>query len=342
MILSYRTRRFFRGLAIFFLILVLLAVAVWMVWLLWLDRYVVYTSDGAKLDFSQSDKTISGVPALPPEENFTVSIYYNEGDNLLNTSTDLTQVSGYYISTQMLEQELDAVMDQLRKLPANTPVMVEVKDIVGRFYFSTALGPVYSGVDTGKVEDLFTYLKLSDLYPIALFPALRDYYYGLDHVSQGIYLKSGKGLWMDDDRCYWLNPGSEGTREYILRIIDELKTKGFAEVILGDFAIPDSEKIKFSGSRKEALSEAAAFLAATAATDRFCVSFCVSDTGFSLPDGRTRLYMKNATASSLKTIATETGLEDPQVRLVFITDANDTRFDEFGVLRPITAAQLDE
>ncbi len=342
MILSYRARRFFRGLAIFFLILVLLAVAVWMIWLLWLDRYVVYTSDGAKLDFSQSDKTISGVPALPPEENFTVSIYYNEGDNILNTSTELTQVAGYYISTQMLEQEMDAVMDQLRKLPANTPVMVEVKDIVGRFYFSTALGPVYSGVDTGKVEDLFTYLKLSDLYPIALFPALRDYYYGLDHVSHGIYLKSGKGLWMDDDRCYWLNPTSEGTREYILRIIDELKTKGFAEVILGDFAIPDSEKIKFSGSRKEALSETASFIAATAATDRFCVSFCVSDTGFSLPDGRTRLYMKNATASSLKTIATETGLEDPQVRLVFITDANDTRFDEYGVLRPITAAQLDE
>ena len=156
MILPYRTRRFFRGLAIFFLILVLLAVAVWLVWLLWLDRYVVYTDDGAHLDFSRSDKTISGVPALPPEEDFTVSIYYNEGDNILNTSTELAQVSGYYISTKMLEQEMDTVMEQLRKLPANTPVLVEVKDIVGRFYFSTSLGPVYSGVDTGKVEDLFT------------------------------------------------------------------------------------------------------------------------------------------------------------------------------------------
>ena len=342
MTLPYRTRRFFRGAAIFFLILVLLAVAVWLVWLLWLDRYVVYTGEGAKLDFSQSDKTISGVPALPPEEDFTVSIYYNEGDNILNTSTELAQVAGYYISTQMLEQEMDTVMAQLRKLPANTPVLMEVKDIVGRFYFSTALGPVYSGVDTGKVEDLLTYLKLSDLYPIAMFPALRDYYYGLDHVSQGIYLKSGKGLWMDEDRCYWLNPGSEGTREYILRIIEELKSKGFAEVVLGDFAIPDTDKIKFSGSRREALSEAAVSIVAAASTDRFCVSFCVSDTGFALPDGRTRLYMKDAAASSLKTIATETGLEDPQVRLVFITDANDTRFDEYGVLRPLTEAHLDE
>ena len=342
MILPYRTRRFFRGLAIFFLVLILVAVAVWLVWLLWLDRYVVYTGDGAKLDFSQSDKTISGVPALPPEEDFTVSIYYNEGDNILNTSTELTQVAGYYISTQMLEQEMDTVMAQLRKLPANTPVLVEIKDPTGRFYYSTALGPVYSGVDAGKVEELFTYLKLSDLYPIALFPALRDYYYGLDHVNDGIFLKSGKGLWMDDGRCYWLNPGREGTQSYILRIIEEVKAKGFAEVVLGDFAIPDTDKIKFSESRKQTLADTAQTIVTATATDRFCVSFCVSDTGFVLPEGRTRIYWKDATASSLRTIAAETGLEDPQVRLVFITDANDTRFDEFGVLRPLNTAQLEE
>ena len=342
MILPYRTRRFFRGLAIFFLVLVLLAVAVWLVWLLWLDRYVVYTSDGATLDFSQSDKTISGVPALPPEEDFTVSIYYNEGDNTLNTSTELTQVAGYFISTQMLELELDTVMAQLRKLPANTPVLVEIKDPTGRFYYPTALGPVYSGVDAGKVEELFTYLKLSELYPIAYFPALRDYFYGLDHVSDGIFLKSGKGLWMDDDRCYWLNPAREGIRAYLLRIVEEVKAKGFAEVVLGDFAIPEGDKVKFSESRRQTLNDTAQAIVTAAATDRFCVSFCVTDTGFTLPEGRTRIYLKDATASSLKTLATETGLEDPQVRLVFITDANDTRFDEFGVLRPLNTAQLDE
>ena len=35
------------------LLSVLLAVLVWAVWLLWLDRYVVYTRDGAKLDFNR-------------------------------------------------------------------------------------------------------------------------------------------------------------------------------------------------------------------------------------------------------------------------------------------------
>lgn len=342
MILPYRTRRFFRGLATAALVLILVAVAVWLVWLLWLDRYVVYTSDGAKLDFSQSDKTISGEPALPPEENFTVSIYYNEGDNTLNISTELTQVAGYYIDTQMLEYEMDTVMAQLRKLPAQTPVLVEVKDIVGRFYFSTALGPVYSGVDTDRVEELFNFLKLSDLYAIAKFPALRDYYYGLDHVSDGIFLRSGMGLWMDGDRCYWLDPGSQGTQNYIIRIIDELKTKGFDEVVLGDYAIPTTESVKFSGDRNESLSAAALSILTACGSDRFAVSFCVSDPGFTLPQGRTRIYMEDQAASDLKTLATETGLEDTAVKLVFLTDVNDTRFDEYGVLRPLTAAQLDE
>ncbi len=342
MILPYRTRRFFRGLAIAALVLILVAVAVWLVWLLWLDRYVVYTGDGARLDFSQSDKTISGEPALPPEENFTVSIYYNEGDNTLNISTELTKVAGYYIDTQMLEYEMDTVMAQLRKLPAQTPVLVEVKDIVGRFYFSTALGPVYSGVDTGKVEELFNYLKLSDLYAIAKFPALRDYYYGLDHVSDGIFLRSGKGLWMDEDRCYWLNPESQGTQGYIIRIIDELKTKGFDEVVLGDYAIPTTESVKFGSDRNEALSAAALSILTACGSDRFAVSFCVRDPGFTLPQGRARIYMQDQAASDLKTLAADTGLEDPAVKLVFLTDVNDTRFDEYGVLRPLTAAQLDE
>ena len=342
MILPYRTRRFFRGLAIAGLILVLLAVAVWLIWLLWLDRYVIYTGDGAKLDFSLSDKLISGEPALPPEDDFTVSIYYNEGDQTLNISTELTQVAGYYIDTRMLEHDMDTVMAQLRKLPPQTPVLVEVKDIVGRFFYGTALGPVYSGVDTQRVEDLFTYLKLSDLYAIAKFPALRDYYYGLDHVSDGVFLRSGKGLWMDEDRCYWLNPGAQGTQNYIIRIVDELKTKGFDEVVLDDYAIPNTEAVKFSGNRNESLSAAALSILTACGSERFAVSFCIRDTGFTLPQGRCRIYMEDQTASQLKALAEETKLEDPTVKLVFLTDANDTRFDEYGVLRPLTTAQLDE
>ena len=52
--IPYRTRRLVRNLLIAILVLVLVASAALICWLLWLNRYIVYTRDGAKLDFSLS------------------------------------------------------------------------------------------------------------------------------------------------------------------------------------------------------------------------------------------------------------------------------------------------
>ena len=342
MILPYRTRRFFRSLGIVLLVLALLFVLVWMVWLLWLDRYVVYTRDGAVLDFSVSPQVPEGELALPPEDDFSVSIYYNEGDNIISLSTELTQVAGYYITAQMLETQMDLVTEQLRKLPKGTPVMVEMKDIQGRFLFNTNLGPVRSSVDLEAVDTLIRYLRTSELYTIAYFPALRDYYFGLNHVNDGIFLKSGKGLWMDNDRCYWLSPVSEGTQSYLIQTVTELKLLGFQEVVLGDFSVPQDEGLKFAYNRNESLETAAKNIMEACGTDRFAISFCVTDPGFTMPEGRGRVFMRDRNASEVKNLADLFEFDDPAVMLVFITEKNDTRFDEYGVLRPIDTAQLEE
>ena len=342
MSIPYRIQQRLKRLAVVLLVVAVVAAVVLLCWFLWLDRYVVYTRDGAVLDFSLSDKLDPGEVALPPEDDVTVSIYYNEGDNALNISTELSQLAGYYIDADMLENDMSTVLSQLKKLPPQTPVLVEMKDIVGRFFFQTNLGPVRSSLDQNAMNELMRVLKLSDFYLIAKFPALRDYYYGLEHVDDGIFLKSGIGLWMDDSRCYWLNPQSQGTLSYIIQIITELKQMGFDEVVLGDFAVPSSDKIKFSGDRNEILGAAAQKILETCATDRFAVSFSVTSSSFALPEGRTRLYMEDQSASEIKTLAAETVFSDTAVKLVFITDLNDTRFDDYGVLRPLNTAQLEE
>lgn len=342
MFLPYKTRRFLRGLAITALVLALVLVMVWAVWLLWLDRYIVYTRDGAKLDFNLPDKVPTGQIALPPEDEMTISIYYNEGENTLNISTEMSQLYGYYITADMIESDMDALLSQVKKLPPQTPVMLDVKDIVGRFYFQSELGPLRTSMASGELAELMRILKISNCYLIARFPALRDYYYGLEHVSDGIFLKSGMGLWMDDSRCYWLNPNSQGTLSFIIQIITELKLMGFNEVVLDDFSIPSSEKLRFDGDRDEALATAAKKLLETCGSERFAVSFCVNNPSFALPEGRTRLYMKNQSASELKTVAEQTALADPTIKLVFITEFNDTRFDDYGVMRPLDTAQFEE
>lgn len=341
MTISYRARRSLRGLAIAALWLVLTAIVVLLVWLLWLDRFVVYTRDGAKLDFSNSNQQLSGQVAQPPANDATVSIYYNEGDNTLNISTELSQLTGFYIDSQMLTTRMSDLLDLVKKLPSQTPVMIDVKDIVGRFYYSTALGPMNTSIDQASMNTLIDYLVKSDLYVIARAPALRDYYYGLDHVSDGLPMRGGY-LWMDEDRCYWLNPKSEGTLTRLIQTAKELREKGFNEVLFSDFRFPETDKIVFSGSRTEALGDAASRLMESCATDRFAVSFLVDSATFPLPEGRTRMYMEGVGASKLKSLAEESGLEDPTVKLAFITDVNDTRFDAYGVLRPITSAQFEE
>ena len=344
MALPYRTRRVFRGMGIALLFLVLALVLTWMVWLLWLDRYVVYTDEGAHFDFSRSNQSIIGEIAVPPEDDVTVSIYFNEGDSTLNVSAELRQLSGYYVDRNMLAAGIPEVIEQLKKLPSETPVMIELKDIVGRFFYNTTISERrFSGIDIAGMEELFAYLNKSDLYTIAKIPALRDYYHGLEHVSQGLAIKGGY-LWMEPGtNCYWLNPANEGTISYLMQQILEIKAKGFDEVILGDFRFPETTAIVFDGSPREALQATAARLLETCGTDRFAISFCVSDPKIMLPEGaRTRMYFESLPAADVSVVANDCLLTDLPVKLGFITELKDTRFDAYGVLRPLTSAELEE
>lgn len=335
--IPYRTRQTIKRVALAALAVLLIVAVLLTVWFVWLKRYVIYTQDGAKLDFSLG-AFAPGQVAVEPEQKETVSIYYNEGDNAVDTSTELTQMTGYYIEAEALKEDISAVMAQVQQLSAGTPVMVDVKTIYGSFYYSSNVcDQRVSAVDTQQMDALIAQLNSKDVYAIARLPALRDYYYGLHHVPDGLPLPGGY-LWMDDDSCYWLDPTSEGTVTYLVQIVTELKNLGFDEVVFYDFRFPDTQSIVFEADRDEALKTTAETLVKTCANDRFAVSFVGSDAAFPLPEGRSRLYLEHAVAADAASIAAQTGLPDPQIRLVFLTENHDTRFDAYSVLRPLSAA----
>ena len=142
--------------------------------------------------------------------------------------------------------------------------------------------------------------------------------------------------------CYWLNPANDGTISYLQQQILEIKSKGFDEVILGDFRFPETNAIVFNGSPREALQTTAAKLLETCGTDRFAISFCLSGPKISLPEARTRMYMEGSAAADVKIMADSCLLTNLPVKLAFITELKDTRFDDYGVLRPLTSAELEE
>ena len=114
--------------AIILLVVALVLTVASLCWFLWLDRYVVYTRDGAQLDFERSSEQLTGEPAVPPAEENLIPIHFNEGEEAVATGTELAQMIGYYIDYNALVKGIDTVKKQLKDLPAGTAVMLEVKN----------------------------------------------------------------------------------------------------------------------------------------------------------------------------------------------------------------------
>lgn len=337
MSIPYRTRKILLRVLAILLSLALVAAVVLGCWLLWLGRYVVYTRDeGAKLDFNLPPEIPEGELAVPPTQVQVPSIYYNSGEDAVDTSTELVQMIGYYADIDALQEDIGAVRSQIKNLPAQTAVMVDVKDIYGNFYYSSEVGTARpSDFPVEEMDQLIQELNSGALYTVARLPAFRDYAYGLNHVPDGLPTPGGY-LWIDDDGCYWLNPQSQGTISYLVQIVTELKGLGFDEVVFQEFRFPETDGIVFNGDRTEALNTAAQTLLTTCATDRFAVSF-VGNGNFTLPEGRSRLYLTGVDAADVANRIQETGIADAAVHVVFLTEVHDTRFDAFGVLRPLSA-----
>lgn len=340
MTIPYRTQRVLKRILTILLVVLIVLGAIWACWLLWVQRYIIYTADGkAKLDFNLPPISKGQLAVRPEKED--IPIRFDQDDQMLGSATELAQMEGYYVELTEL-QDIPAVKDQITKLPAGTPVMVDVKNIKGAFFYSSAVGAARNTqINTEQFDDLIATIKRCGHYAIAKFPALRDYNYGLNNVPDGVHHSSGQYLYMDDDGCYWLHPGSQGTLSYLTQIIMELKNLGFDEVVLEDFSFPETTKILVNGDKAELLTNAAKVLLSACATDRFAVSF-VKTAPFTMPEGRSRLYLTGMDAAQAAAAAQTSGVSDTAVKLVFLTELHDTRFNVYSVLRPISGADVGE
>ena len=343
--ISYRTRQRLKRLGMTILILVMLLAIVWVGGIVYLKRYVVLVRDqGIVLDFNvdTSNSTLNAVVASPPVEDETVPIFYNEGENALAANKELTPLWGYYITTDDLAKDLAGCRERVALLEADTAVMIELKRGFGTFNYSTQIpgAPLSENVDVEAVNAFIQELKSRNLYTIARISAFRDRSYGMEHVNRGIYHVSKMGLWPDSQHCYWLDPTNSTVLSYVTSVVQEVKAKGFDEIVLADFKIPSSDKALFNGDKNQALTSAAAALAENCGTEQVILSFVVDSSSFQLPEGQCRLYLDTVAAERVGAAAALTTVETPKVIMVFIADSNDTRYDEYSVLRPIAASDV--
>ena len=251
MSIPYRHKRTLKRVGTLLAALLLVFSITWLCWVVWLQRYVVYTDKGAELNFSLSSYEISGKEAVPPKAEQNISIFYNEGADAIDTVKEMAQLNGYYITSDMFQQDLDYVMLQVERFPSGTPVMIDMKGAFGSFFYKSNLSDavVSASTDIEQVSKLITRLHTKGFYTIARISAFRDRSFGETHVSSGLYMLNRKGLWMDGEGMYWLDPTNATTTSWITSQVLELKELGFDEVLLDNFCFPNSENYIFNGGR---------------------------------------------------------------------------------------------
>lgn len=342
--IPFTTRRRLQRLGIASLIIILVIVLVWLCWVIWIGRYVVYSREGASINMDVPLQLSGGQIARPPAEDETIPIYINEGSDAINTSTELTQINGYYIDTDTLQNEMSTVLDVIATLPSGTAVMVELKNEWGTFFYSSNLqdATISTKLDVEAVDNLIQEINSKNLYTIAQVPAFRERNFVLKRNSSFLLNSRRQYGWEDDDKCYWLDPSSNGALNWLMSIAEELKSLGFDEVVFSEFRIPDTDEIYFSGDQAEAIKNAAATIAKECAADGFAVSFLTSDPAFPLPEGgRCRLYLENISAKDVAATAARLEVPDEKTSIVFLASTNDTRYDDYSSLRSIVTASTE-
>ena len=136
-----------------------------------------------------------------------------------------------------------------------------------------------ASTDVDAVAALVDTLMNKKFYTIARVCSLRDWNFGNEHVTCGLYMLSRAGLWLDQG-YFWLDPTNATTLTWITSVVLELKEMGFNEVMLADFRFPNSDQYIFDGDKDAALQDAASKLMGTCGGDNFTLSFGVADPAF--------------------------------------------------------------
>lgn len=340
MSIPYRVRKGVNRFLVTVMVLLVIAAAGLTAWFVWLNRFVVYTQDGARFDFQLGDFE-QGVLAQPPQQQETVPIQFGDAvDADPDDDGQLKQLSGYTVSLSMLEEDFEGTKVLLEALPKGSTVMLDMKTVQSEYLYDSGLGRSYDRVDAAQLAQVLQSLEGKGCYLIAAVPSFQEYWYILDdqstRVPYGLPKKGGGGsLWLDTaGPNYWMDPTASGTQNLLVQVATQLRELGFDEVLFRDFRFPNTDKISFSGDRTEALNKTAQTLVQACASGGFTVSFETS-TSLTLPEGRCRLYLTDVSAADIHSVVSEAGVTDPQVRMVFLTELKDTRFDQYGVLRPL-------
>ena len=335
--ISYRTKaRMRKGMKIFLAAAAILLLAM-ILFAVYLERFLVYTPEGAKLDFDRNTARDLDVPVDSTEQLVLpedVSIEFADPDP---GGQETERISGYYIDLEML-QDPDAVLAAVQELSPPCTVLIDLKGGNGSFYYTTGIdGARQAAIDISAVDTVISYLRNHGFTMVARIRTFQDTHFAEEHISCALKATSGS-LWVGDG-FYWMDPANPTVVAYLKQIARELAEKGFKEIVLDDFRFPSGTQIVYNSekSRTELIAGVAAELLNFFASSNITISFGNPASDFALT-GASHVYVSGVTGSGVSAAVKGYALlENAQTQLVFLTGSKDRRFDDYQVLRPLVS-----
>lgn len=333
--ISYRTKaRMKKGLKIFLALAAILLLAL-ILFAVYLERFVVYTQEGAHFDFERNTSRDVVIPTDSTEKNTlaeSVAIEFADPDP---NAREAERISGYYIDLEML-QDPEAVLAAVQELSPPCTVLIDLKGGNGSFYYTTGIdGARQAAIDVPVVDEVISYLRGHGFTMVARIRTFQDTHFAEGHINCALR-KSGGSLWVGDG-FYWMDPANSTVMAYLKQIIRELAEKGFKEIVLDDFRFPSGTQIVYNSekSRTELIAGVAEELLNFFASSNVTISFGNPASDFALT-GDSHVYVSGVTGSGVSaTVKGYTLLDQIETQLVFLTGSKDRRFDDYQVLRPL-------
>lgn len=247
---GYRGRRtatdVLKLIAIILGVLVILAVA----GMLYLQKYMVYTDEGVKLELppflqalrgERPSEEPGGSASLP--DPGSVSVVVDPDGSASEPQQPVEQEpAGFALALPVSDVVNGAAAAKLEDAGADK-LILEVKSQDGKLaWLSGQAAAGRSRVNgTQEATDAIRQWNQGDVYTIARVCCFRDD--SAPYFNNAMALRQGNGNWRDELGLRWLSPAVDRSQAYIAGLCGELAELGFDEIVLEHFAFPTQGKV---------------------------------------------------------------------------------------------------
>ena len=247
---GYRGRRTITDILKFIAAVLAVLVVVVLGGIFYLQRYVVYTDEGAKLELppflqflrwerEEKEPANSGSQPDLSDVSFAEDLAGSGSASL----PEEDQPAGFALELPVGDVISGAAAGKLEQAGAEA-LILEVKDQEGQLAWHSAQAAAERAQVNGSqaASDALAQWNRGEVYTIARVCCFRDnsipYYYNR------MALRVSGGNWRDELGLRWMSPAQADAQAYIAALCGELAQLGFDEIVLEQFAFPTAGRLE--------------------------------------------------------------------------------------------------